>query len=236
MVQHSPTHECNPEKTNKLNLSPTPPSPPPPLTSIYTDPKKSPAAGQRSHKKKQPHSYLSSPYEGQCTICASAEWKWQLPAQSKSVEEDLGKEVPPLWKSKRIWSWKSPAEGSCPSQAVAGSECLCHRDLQRQVRPPTIWTGEFDQIIQKKGLADKEKQSVTLRNHEEREWTQQKEKKKKKKKRHSFHQVWAEDLVPTSFHYCWEDSCMFRWAEVYLDAVGFRIVPMLCNSIRDWWW
>lgn len=142
------------------------------LLHLYTHPQKSPTAGQRSRTKR---STAICPV-WTTAIYASAKWK----GQSKSVQEDLGKEVhpPPLWKSNRSWSRNSPAEGSYWSQAVAGSERLCHRDLQPQVCPPTIWTGEFDQIMQEKGLAQKKNRAP----HWENTWSRRKNSKNNKGK------------------------------------------------------
>lgn len=150
---------------------------------------------------------------------------------SQSVEEDLGKEVPPFEKEenlerekpgRRLLPEPSGSRKRAPVSSGFTTTGPSNNHLDRRVWPDYT----------EKGLADKEKQSVTLRNHMERERKQQ-----KKEKRHSFHQVWAEDSVPTSFHDCWEDSCLIRWAELlYLEAGAFRVVPMFCNSIRDWWW
>lgn len=101
-------------------------------------------------------------------------------------QENLEREKP----GRRLLSEPSGSRKRVPVSSGFTTTGPSNNHLDRRIRPDYT----------EKGLADKEKQSVTLRNRMERERKQRK--KKKKKKRHSFHQVWAEDLVPTSFHYC----------------------------------
>lgn len=132
------------------------------LLHLYTHSQKSPTAGQRSRTKR---STAICPV-WTTAIYASTKWK----GQSKSVQEDLGKEVPPFEKATEVGAGTAQQKVSYWSQAVAGSERLCHRDLQPQVCPPTIWTGEFDQIMQEKGLAQKENRVP----HWENTWSRRK--------------------------------------------------------------
>lgn len=77
----------------------------------------------------------------QGTICSSAQWKWWLPAamEDKVARFKNGGPSLNLWlQAGEFWTEKVAAEGWRLVQAVAGNGQ--QQDLQRRVRPPTIWT------------------------------------------------------------------------------------------------
>lgn len=142
------------------------------LLHLYTHPQKHPTAGQRSRTKR---STAICPV-WTTAIYASAKWK----GQSKSVQEDLGKEVPPpppLKKqqkleqeqpSRRFLLEPSGSRKRAPVSPGFTTTGLSTNHLDRRIWPD--YAG--------KGSRTQEKQSAALGKHMEQKEKQQKQQRK----------------------------------------------------------